>query len=137
MRGEKSMQKEDAAMAVEKKETAKAEDTKTIKTTPVKAEVKETEVKTKEPVKAKEPAKKVGRPPKKAAAKAELKPEIFVQFQGKESVLEDALDRAKGEYTAAGHRVSSIKSLQLYLKPEEGAAYYVINQKFAGKVELF
>lgn len=33
--------------------------------------------------------------------------------------------------------MSSIKTLQLYLKPEESAAYYVINQKFAGKVDLF
>ena len=38
---------------------------------------------------------------------------------------------------ADGHRASSIKSLQVYLKPEEFAAYYVINQKFAGRVDLF
>ena len=125
-------------MAVEKKETAKAEDTNTTKTTPVKAEVKETEAKTKEA------PKKVGRPPKKTtaakaakAAKTELKPEIFIQYQNMEAVLEDALEQAKNAYVADGHRVSSIKSLQLYVKPEEGAAYYVINQKFNGQVNLF
>ena len=32
---------------------------------------------------------------------------------------------------------SSIKDLRVYLKPEDGAAYYVINEKVAGRVDLF
>jgi len=47
------------------------------------------------------------------------------------------IEKAKNEFVAEGHRASSIKSLQVYLKPEEFAAYYVINQKFAGRVDLF
>lgn len=35
-----------------------------------------------------------------------------------------------------GHRASSIKTLDLYVKPEDGAAYYVINGKETGKIEL-
>ena len=66
-----------------------------------------------------------------------LKPEVFVQFQGREAVVEEVVEKAKAQYVAEGHRVSSIKSLQVYLKPEEYAAYYVINQKFAGRVDLF
>ena len=84
--------------------------------------------------------KKPGRPAGKTTAKetkGELKPELFLQFQNKEAVKEDAIQAAKDQYVAAGHRVSSIKSLQVYFKPEENAAYYVINQKFAGKVKLF
>ncbi len=73
----------------------------------------------------------------KKAAKEELKPEVFIQYQGKEAIVADAIEKAKAEFVADGHRVSSIKSLQLYLKPEEYAAYYVINQKFAGRVDLF
>ena len=68
----------------------------------------------------------------KKVVKEELKPEVFIQYQGKE-----AIEKAKAEFVANGHRVSSIKSLQVYLKPEEYAAYYVINQKFAGRVDLF
>ncbi len=84
--------------------------------------------------------KKPGRPAGKTTAKetkGELKPELFLQFQNKEAVMEEAIQAAKDQYVAAGHRVSSIKSLQVYFKPEENAAYYVINQKFAGKVKLF
>lgn len=71
------------------------------------------------------------------AAKAALKPEIFVQFQDKEGIVEEAVEKAKAQFVAEGHRESSIKSLRVYLKPEDGAAYYVINDKIAGRVDLF
>ena len=83
------------------------------------------------------PKKRGPKPGSKKTPKEALKPEVIIQFQGREATIEDAIEKAKGEYVAAGHRVSSIKSLQVYLKPEEAAAYYVINQKFAGKVDLF
>lgn len=73
----------------------------------------------------------------KKAVKEEMKPEVFIQYQGKEAIVAEAVEKAKAEFVADGHRVSSIKSLQIYLKPEEYAAYYVINQKFAGRVDLF
>lgn len=95
--------------------------------------------KAKEAVKEKAPVKAVRKTVKKekAPVKTDLKPEIFIQFDGKEAVLEEAVEKAKSQFVAEGHRVSSIKSLQVYLKPEEHAAYYVINQKFAGRVDLF
>ena len=87
--------------------------------------------------KIKETAKKATTKTTKKAVKEELKPEVFIQYQGREAVVADAIEKAKEAYVAEGHRVSSIKSLQVYLKPEEYAAYYVINQKFAGRVDLF
>ena len=51
--------------------------------------------------------------------------------------MQAAVDRIKAEYVAQGHRASSIKSLKVYLKPEDNAAYYVINDKLAGRVDLF
>lgn len=100
--------------------------------------VKDTAAETKETAK---PAreKKPSRAAKKAAkaAKEELKPEVFIQYQGNEAIVADVIEKAKNEFVADGHRASSIKSLQVYLKPEEFAAYYVINQKFAGRVDLF
>ena len=133
--------------AVETKVAAKVEETKKA----VEAKVEETktaakEVEAKVAVKAEETKEAVRenvkkRKPRtktvKKAEKEELKPEIFVQYQGNEAVLAEVVEKAKGEFVAAGHRVSSIKSLQVYLKPEEFAAYYVINQKFAGRVNLF
>ena len=109
--------------AVEEKAAAKTE---TVKDTA--AETKETAKPARE--------KKPSRAAKKAAkaAKEELKPEVFIQYQG---IVADVIEKAKNEFVADGHRASSIKSLQVYLKPEEFAAYYVINQKFAGRVDLF
>ena len=39
-------------------------------------------------------------------------------------------------YVAEGHRASAIKKLTIYLKPEERKAYYVINEKATGDVDL-
>ena len=120
---------------------------------PVKAEVK-TEIKTEttapkaEKVKAevkeeakkapdkKEPAKKA--PAKKATpAKAEIKTTLYVQFAGNEATEADIIDKVKAAYVAEGHKESAIKEINLYVKPEEYAVYYVINDKAIGKVNLF
>lgn len=39
-------------------------------------------------------------------------------------------------YVAEGHRASAIKKLTIYLKPEERKAYYVINEKATGDIDL-
>lgn len=102
----------------------------------VKAEVKE-EAK-KAPAK-KEPAKKA--PAKKATpakvAKAEIKTALYVQFAGNEATEADIIDKVKAAYVAEGHKESAIKEINLYVKPEEYAVYYVINDKAIGKVDLF
>ena len=101
----------------------------------VKAEVKEEAKKT--PAK-KEPAKKA--PAKKApakAAKAEIKTALYVQFAGNEVTEADIIDKVKAAYVAEGHKESAIKEINLYVKPEEFAVYYVINDKAIGKVNLF
>ena len=73
----------------------------------------------------------------KKAEKAPLIPEIKIQFAGNEADEDEIVNAIKNKYVSEGHRASAIKSLQIYLKPEENAAYYVINQKFAGRVDLF
>ena len=109
-----------AASAVEAKATEKLAN--------VKETVKETTEAVKEEVK-KAPKKKATR---KAAAKkqSESETEVFVEYYGQQSSVEEI-------FVSEGHRVSTIKSLKLYLKPEDGFAYYVINEKFAGRVPLF
>lgn len=139
-----------AVKPVETKVAAKVEDTKAVADTKsvasgVAEETKKVVEDTKAVVeekkavakKTKETAKKATTKTTKKAVKEELKPEVFIQYQGREGVVADAIEKAKEAYVADGHRVSSIKSLQLYLKPEEYAAYYVINEKFAGRVDLF
>lgn len=116
---------------VEKAAKAAAEETK--KAVEETRAVVETAKKT---VKEAAKAKKTTRTAKKTE-KEPLVPEVYIQYQGREAIVAEAVEKAKAEFVADGHRVSSVKSLQVYLKPEENAAYYVINQKFAGRVDLF
>ena len=121
---------ETKAAAVAKEVEKKVAETKeTVKDTAKKATEK-VEAATKTVVK-KAAAKKA------APKKEELKPEVFIQFQGQEAVVAEVIEKAMKQFEAEGHRASSIKSIQVYLKPEEYAAYYVINQKHAGRVDLF
>ena len=73
---------------------------------------------------AKAPARR-GRPP--------LAPELYVEFSGKHYFLSFFFDRARADYRAT-HKVG-VQSCKVYVKPEEDAAYYVIN-KVSGKLEL-
>ena len=35
-----------------------------------------------------------------------------------------------------GKKAADLESINLYLKPEENAAYYVINESFTGRIEF-
>lgn len=125
-------------VAAEKEAAAKEAVTKTVETTAKKAE--DTVKKAEDTVKkaestVKKAVKKTNT--KKAAAKKEMVPEIVIQFNGNEGGVKNVVDKITAAYVAEGHRASSIKSMQVYLKPEEYAAYYVVNEKFAGRVDLF
>lgn len=124
------VKQEKVAKVVEKPAEAKQE-------TAVVADKKETaEKKTaeKKPAAKKTTAKKTSRKPK--AKPVEKVEEIYVQFAGQELLTKEVLERAKQAYIAEGHRESSIKSIRLYIKPEEHMAYYVINEKIAGGVPV-
>lgn len=123
------VKQETVAKPVEKTVEAKQETLVFDTVAPV--EKKETEKKT--------AAKKATgkKPAKKPAAKeVEKIEEIYVQFSGQELFTKEVLERAKQAYIAEGHRESSIKSIRLYIKPEEHMAYYVINEKIAGGVPV-
>lgn len=85
---------------------------------------------------AKKPAEKKTTAAKTETKKVEKKDEVFVQFAGEEFAVDEVMDKAKAAYIAEGHRASAIKSVRLYIKPEERKAYYVINDKAAGCIEL-
>ena len=75
-------------------------------------------------------AKKTTTTAKKAVAKKTApKTSVELQFAGK-SVSYDALvDNAKAAFVNAGHKASEIKTVNLYVKPEESMVYYVINDE--------
>ena len=68
-----------------------------------------------------------------AAKAADLKPSVYVQYQGAEIEVGALLEAAKADFHSEKKR-TRITDLKLYVKPEEQTAYYVINEKFEGKV---
>lgn len=119
-------------------ETKVATDEKAAK---VAEKTKETATKAKETAaKAKDAVKKKAA---KTAAKASAKkangadPEMFIQFGGNDAPMATVIEKIRAAFIEQGHRASTIKDLKVYLKPEDNAAYYVINKNFAGKVDLF
>ena len=73
----------------------------------------------------------------KAAKKEPVKPEIIVQYQNSEVDTAAIEERVKTQFVAEGHKAGFIRKLNIYIKPEEYSAYYVINDKFSGRVDLF
>lgn len=120
-----------AQKAIEtKKDSTKAIETKAA----VLVDAKEEKTEEKAPAK-KTTAKKA--PAKKTAAKAELKTEMYLQFAGKEYAEKEILQMVKNVWTKElRNKVGDMKEVQIYLKPEESAAYYVINKETTGKIVL-
>lgn len=98
-------------------------------------EVKVTAAKETTIVETVKPAEKK-KPVKRETKAVEKKDEVYVQFSGEEFAVQDVMEKAKAAYVAEGHRAAAIKSVRLYIKPEERRAYYVINEKAAGSIEL-
>ncbi|RGG22312.1 DNA-binding protein [Ruminococcus sp. AF25-3LB] len=154
---------ETATVKAEKKETAaaKAIETKKDKTKKLETkaavlvdtpevqaeEVKETVKKAAKKVaaKAEDTAEKAVKTVKKAAKKtaakttkkADLKTEFFLQFSGKEYTEKEILKKVKDVWTKdLKNKVGDMKDVKIYLKPEESAAYYVVNGDTTGKIDL-
>lgn len=71
------------------------------------------------------------------ARKAAIKETVYLQYLGKEICDQDLVKQVKEIWTKQLKRkVGEIKSITLYLKPEENAAYYVVNDEVDGKIEL-
>lgn len=126
------MPKKSVEKVAEVKETVKEAEVKETKAAAVKEEVKETAKKA--PAK-KAPAKKA--PAKTTTAKKEVVTETYIQYAGQETLTAELLTKVKAAYVAEGHKESAIKSVKLYIKPEDSAVYYVINEKAVGMVSLF
>lgn len=121
------------AKADVKAEVEKAVEKTTEKVAEKAAEVKDTVKKTTaKAAKAAKTAKEA-----KPAKKEPVKPEIIVQYQNSEVDTAAVEERVKAQFVAEGHKAGFIRKLNIYIKPEEYSAYYVINDKFSGRVDLF
>ena len=108
--------REENAMPTKKKEVVESS-VETVKKAPAakaKAEKAETVKKT------------VKKAVKKTAKAAEPQCKVFVEFAGRQVAAKEVLDKAVEAYRAA-HEGAEVSTVELYVKPEENAAYYVVN----------
>lgn len=85
----------------------------------------------------KETAKKAAPAKKEAAVKAATKVSVNLQFAGKEYKAEDFEKMAKDVWQYdLGKKAADLKSVDLYVKPEENKVYYVMNGDVTGDFDI-
>ena len=127
------------------KTTAKKAEPATVQTTEVKEAPAKTTVRktrttakktTEKPTAEKKPATEK-KPAARRTVKKEVNAEVYVQFLGKEVYAKDVLENVKKIWTEEmGKKEKDLKDVKIYIKPEENAAYYVINGDVTGAVGL-
>ena len=111
-----------------KKEKVKKEVTKKVAKTAVKKAAEKTAEK-------KTAAKKTA--PAKKTVKETIRTNIILQYAGMNVTYDDLIKNAKNKYQFdMGGDVSGIKSIDLYIKPDDGKVYFVINKKIEGDYNL-
>lgn len=123
--------KEETAKPEAKKAEKKVED-KAVKTESVKKAEAETKTAAKKTTTKKTTAKKTTA--RKTTAKKEIKVSAFVEYFGKQVEEKEMIARVKKAWTSSGKKIGDIKTMELYIKPEESAVYYVINGTETGAV---
>lgn len=66
-----------------------------------------------------------------------MKTAFYVEYEGEQVEQGDVVARIKKAWTEEGNRVKDIKTLNIYAKPEDNAAYYTINEDILGRIDLF
>ena len=68
---------------------------------------------------------------------AKTKQQLILQFNGQDTDLTAIEANVKQIWKDAGKKVTDIASLDIYVKPQEGKAYYVVNKDVEGAIDLF
>ena len=115
-----------------------------VKTEVVTEAVEETAAETSAPVAAEKPAKKptarktaaAKNTKAKTTAKSATAPKetVKVQFGGDEYDFAEIRKAVEADYK--GKVKGKIKTIEIYIKPEDKAVYYVINSDFSDKIDL-
>ncbi len=65
-----------------------------------------------------------------------MKTSMYVEYQGLQVEEKEIIAKVKELWVNEGNKIKDIKELKLYIKPEEAAVYYVINEETSGKIDL-
>lgn len=71
---------------------------------------------------------------KKTTAKKTIDSKVYIQFFGKQVTASDVLASCEADYKS--NNKTAIKNIEVYVKPEDDVAYYVVNGDVQGKVSL-
>ena len=61
-----------------------------------------------------------------------MKSTFYIEYYGKQVEQAALVKEAKSIWTKSGKKAADLKSLDLYIKPEENTAYYVFNEDESG-----
>ena len=64
-----------------------------------------------------------------------MKTNVNIQYLGKEISEKEIIAQVKKDWTAQKNKIGDIKTIELYVKPEENSVYYVVNDDFTGSFE--
>lgn len=66
-----------------------------------------------------------------------MKSKMILQHEGNDLAVNELERRVKAEWRAEGNKLKDIKEMEMYIKPEDGLVYYVINEIFTGSIPLY
>ena len=65
-----------------------------------------------------------------------MKSNVYVEFYGEQVSQSEILEEAKKIWKDSGKKVADLKSIQLYIKPEDDRVYYVFNDDESGSFPI-
>lgn len=70
------------------------------------------------------------------AKQPETAVDFYIQYQNQEYLEKEIIEKVKEKCKEEGTAPLDLKSLSIYLKPEEQKAYYTFNENGSGFIEL-
>lgn len=65
-----------------------------------------------------------------------MKTVLNIQYLGQEVTDKEIVAKIKELWVSGGNKIKDIKTLALYIKPEDMAVYYVINETVSSSLKL-
>ncbi len=65
-----------------------------------------------------------------------MKTNLYLEYQEKQINQTDIIAQAKQVWKDTGHTAAALKTMQLYVKPEDNMVYYVFNDDVEGSFSL-
>lgn len=61
-----------------------------------------------------------------------MKSTFYIEYYGKQIDESTLIKKAKAIWTSNGNKAADLKSIKLFVKPEEDMVYYVFNEEVTG-----